>query len=510
MLISVAKLFSRPVSETGRPYLVKKAISLKDFRFLFFFLHFFVAGLLEPANAGNRVALVVGVAKYKFVPELANTINDANKMAESLKRLNFDVTLVTNPSRPEFETALMEYGNRINNAEASIFFYAGHALEVSGRNWLLPADAKLNSARDLRFQAIDVQGVLDQTQSSRASLLFLDACRNNPFSEILSRGTRGQPSRGLAPIDPATGIYVAFATAPGQVASDGTGANSPFTEALLKHIETPGLEIRQLMNRVRADVRTKTGDQIPWEQSALEGDFYFSPPKPSPTIGIRTSQDVAPRSPSIDNEGLFWDSIRNSVDPEDFAAYLKQFPTGIYSDLAKNRVRILQRRVGEPQSLASPPRAEAAPRDEAQRVETQKKADEAAEKAEADRKASEAAKAEAQRKAAEAAAAAKAEAERKMEAQRLEAQRKADEAAARPEAQRKAAEAKAAVALAEKKRREREALGQNKTSLPPAPQIQPNSPAGLQPTASTRPDWCPSRSTGAVYHDQAFPSPYCR
>jgi hypothetical protein len=386
----------------------------------------FGVAFMERARAANRVALIVGVAKYKFVPELANTINDANKMAESLKRLNFDVTIITNPSRSEFEVALMEYGNRVNNAEASLFYYAGHALEVAGRNWLLPADAKINSARDLRFQAIDVQAVLDQTQSSRASLLFLDACRNNPFNEILSRGSRGQPSRGLAAIDPATGIYVAFSTAPGQVASDGTGANSPFTEALLKHIETPGLEIRQLMSRVRGDVRSKTGDQVPWEQSALDGDFYFSPPKPSPPIGTRTSQDMAPRSPSIDNEGLFWDSIRNSVDPEDFAAYLKQFPTGIYSGLATNRLRALQSRVTEDKDKGIPVRTEDLRKAEAERLEAQRKAAEAAVKAEAERKAAEAARLEAQRKAAE--------------AERLEAQRKAAEAAVKAEAERKAFE----------------------------------------------------------------------
>ena len=223
---------------------------------------------------GRRVALVVGVSNYHSVSPLKNTLNDAQRMGAALERLGFEVTRVADPTRADFVRAIRDFGARAHEADASLFFYAGHALEVSGHNWLLPVDAKLESTLDLKLEALDVDTVLDRAQLARTAIMFLDACRNNPFADRLVAENRGAAARGLARIDPTSGVFVAFATAPGQVALDGNGADSPFTEALLRYIETPGLEIRQLMSRVRADVHQATKDQQPWEQSALEGDFF--------------------------------------------------------------------------------------------------------------------------------------------------------------------------------------------------------------------------------------------
>ncbi|MBK9081875.1 MAG: caspase family protein [Rhizobiales bacterium] len=324
----------------------------------------FAACSAASAATAKRVALVVGIAHYQAVSPLKNTTNDAERMAASLERLGFEVVKSLDPDRASFETALRNFGAKARNAEASVFFYAGHAIEVQGRNWLLPVDAKLETSRDLRFEALDVEAVLDQAQASRIALMFLDACRNNPFSEKLARGVRGEASRGLARIDPAAGVLVAFATAPGQVALDGTGDNSPFTEALLKHIETPGLEIRQLMARVRSDVRRATRDQVPWEQSALEGEFFFRDPVAAAQTAPAIAAPVQPAPPpALDPDALFWDSVRGSSSEAELSAYLERFPNGVYAALARSRLAQLkrEREAGETKLAAAPPAKPAEP-----------------------------------------------------------------------------------------------------------------------------------------------------
>ena len=252
------------------------------------------------AASSGRVALVVGVSAYQNAPPLPNTVNDARAVSQALSRLGFSVQTVTDPDRSTLEKAVRAFGDSARQAEAALFYYAGHAIEVGGRNWLLPVTTKLTSARDLRFEALDFETLLDQTDdASRVSLLFLDACRNNPFLDRLGSGGRDLPRNGLSPMQAAVGTLVAFSTAPGKVAEDGRGANSPFTTALLKHIETPGLEVRQLLSLVRREVRETTrGAQVPWENSALEGEFFFRPAQgPSPP-GIRSRPPDAASAPS--------------------------------------------------------------------------------------------------------------------------------------------------------------------------------------------------------------------
>jgi hypothetical protein len=280
---------------------------------------------------------------------LLNTLNDARDIAAALKRVGFDVEMVLDPSRTALEAAIRRYGDRSAGAEASVLHYSGHALEALGHNWLLPTTLNLNSERDLRFEAVDLDLVLEQTDAAKVSIIFLDACRDNPFLRRLLAARRNVASRGLARVETgAVGMLVAFSTAPGQFALDGAGKNSPFTAALLHHIETPGLEIRSLLGRVTKDVVDETkGEQRPWVNSSLEGDFYFLPPP------------MAPAAKSATNlEALFWDTIKASSNPADFKVYLTKFPDGVFAELAQNRLTMLEQGGRtRPQSAvtASPP-----------------------------------------------------------------------------------------------------------------------------------------------------------
>ena len=309
---------------------------------------------LWPGEAGaddRRVALVVGVSNYKHAPRLPNTHNDARGTADALRRLGFEVEQLLDPDRDALEAGVRKLRHRAQGAETSLFYYAGHALELGGRNWLLPVAADVQTDRDVRFEGLDLDSILEQMEgASRISLVFMDACRENPFRAKLA-ATRAMPTRGLARIAPSYGTFVAYATAPGTVALDGTGTNSPFTSALLKFIETPGLELRRLLSQIRGEVREQTqGKQIPWENSALEGDFFFRPP---PAAGAAAAAPPTPSPPPAsapppDREIVFWNSISASRDPADFRAYLAQFPQGIFAELARNRLAQIQTALAPP------------------------------------------------------------------------------------------------------------------------------------------------------------------
>lgn len=239
-------------------------------------------GLIRPADA-RRVALVIGNSAYEYATPLANPKNDANALAAALERLGFEVVKGVDLKRSEFERTVRDFARTVRGADAALLFYAGHGLQVNGRNYLAPIDAKLSDEVDLEFEALRLETVLSQMEREvKTNLVFLDACRDNPLARNLARsmGTRSASvGRGLARVDSGIGTLIAFATEPGNVALDGDGNNSPFTSALLKHIETPGLDIAQMMRRVRRDVMKLTAErQVPWNNSSLTGDFYFAGP----------------------------------------------------------------------------------------------------------------------------------------------------------------------------------------------------------------------------------------
>lgn len=242
-------------------------------------------GAAAPTSAiatPDRVALVIGNGTYQNAPELANPPNDAADMAATLRRIGFDVVEGENLGKRAMEDKIREFSHKIDHANLTLFFYAGHGLQVGGKNYLVPIDAELDRPGDLTFETIDVSLVLAQMEADkRVSLVFLDACRNNPLARSLARslGARSVAvGQGLASIQSAVGTMIAYATQPDNVALDGSGRNSPFTTALLKYIGTPGLEISAVMKHVRADVVASTSDrQVPWDHSSLIGDVVLVP-----------------------------------------------------------------------------------------------------------------------------------------------------------------------------------------------------------------------------------------
>jgi tetratricopeptide (TPR) repeat protein len=233
-----------------------------------------------PTDSRRRVALVIGNGKYQFAAPLVNPPNDAADIAQALRKLSFDVVEGRDLDRPGMDNAIRQFGRKLDGADIALFFYAGHGLQVNGKNYLVPVDAKLERSGDLALDAVDIGNVLAQMEAEkRVNLVFLDACRDNPLARSLARslGTRSSAvGQGLASIQSAIGTMIAYATQPDNVALDGEGRNRPFTAALLKHIVTPGLEIGTLMKRVRADVIAATREkQVPWDHSSLIGDVIL-------------------------------------------------------------------------------------------------------------------------------------------------------------------------------------------------------------------------------------------
>jgi uncharacterized caspase-like protein len=315
----------------------------RGLRTLFAAVALLLLALPAAAQPGSRVALVMGVGAYRAIPPLANPTNDARALAETLRRIGFETDLVLDPDRAAMEQAVRRLGQRAVGAEAALFFYAGHALEFGGRNWLMPVTTDIRNDRDLRFEALDLDSVLAQLESARVSIVLLDGCRDNPFRLRLASATRGiATAPGLSPVRAAVGTLIAFATAPGEVAEDGNGVHSPFSAALLRKIATPGLELRSMMAEVRREVRETTGGrQVPWEHSAMEGAFYFIPPAvavPAATT-VPQAQPPAAAPPRDDRaEILFWESVRAGNTAADYRAYLERFPAGTFAPLARARL----------------------------------------------------------------------------------------------------------------------------------------------------------------------------
>ena len=236
-----------------------------------------------PVHAQKRVALVVGNAAYTNAGALANPTNDANDMADALEAVGFIVIRALDVDKRGFDRKVRDFSAALEDADDAVFFYAGHGLQVAGQNYLIPVDAKLSSERDLDFEALPLNFVLRQMElqrEGRTNVVFLDACRDNPLGRNLARsmGTRSSAvGRGLAQVETGVGTFISFSTQPGNVALDGDGRNSPFASALVERIAKPGRSLAAMMVEVRNDVLARTGGkQVPWDHSALTGDFYFN------------------------------------------------------------------------------------------------------------------------------------------------------------------------------------------------------------------------------------------
>ncbi|MBV8169892.1 MAG: caspase family protein, partial [Alphaproteobacteria bacterium] len=289
-----------------------------------------------PAGSEKRIALVIGNSNYKGAP-LKNPVNDARAMAAALQGLGFEVIKRENAGQRDMNQAITEFANKLQTSNGvGLFYYAGHGMQVKGRNYLLPVDAEAKSEIGIRNETIDVDQILDglASASNPLNVVILDACRNNPFE----RSFRGN-SGGLAQVDAPKGALIAYATAPGKVAADGDGTNGLYTAELLRALNEPNLRIEEVFKHVRSRVAAATNDlQVPWEASSLVGDFYFR------IVADDTAIELA-----------FWQSIQNSTDPRDFQSYLEQFPRGRFAALARNRAGAAAVAAAPPPSPSVPP-----------------------------------------------------------------------------------------------------------------------------------------------------------
>jgi uncharacterized caspase-like protein len=285
---------------------------------------------VDAATGERRVALLVGNSRYTDAP-LKNPANDARAMSATLRERGFDVILRVDATKQQMESAIIEFGEKLTEGATGLFFFAGHGMQVQGRNYIIPTDAKLTSEQRIKLETIDIDAVLDQMQGARSkvNVVILDACRNNPF-ERRFRSASG----GLAQINAPEGTLIAYATAPGRVAADGEGDNGLYTNELLKALRTPGLKVEDVFKQVRINVaRASNGAQTPWEASSLVGDFYFIPPAPV----------AAAIAPSNAAELEFWNSIRTANSAAEYKAYLNQYPRGQFVTLAQTRIAALEK-----------------------------------------------------------------------------------------------------------------------------------------------------------------------
>jgi hypothetical protein len=294
----------------------------------------FLCGILcvvvstDAAWAERKVALVVGNTQYKN-PSLVllNPKNDAEDVAAVLRTLDFDVVLTVDASKRDFDIAMTQFARLSTGADAALFYYAGHALQYQGRNYLMPIDGELEDEVSLRYQMVmldDVRAAVERADGVK--IVILDACRNNPVVDNLRRKMAGasrsvEATRGLARIDKALGMVVAYSTAADDVAADGAGRNSPFTSALLRRLKEPGLEIGSMFRRIAADVNEKTnGRQRPETYVSLIGEYYLN-----------------------EKDKPVWDQIKDTSDAAAFRSFISQFPSSPRASDAQYRLQILER-----------------------------------------------------------------------------------------------------------------------------------------------------------------------
>ncbi len=302
------------------------------------------------ANEGRRIALVIGNGAYEHVPFLPNPTKDARAIANALEGLRFEVITALDLSLADMRGVIRDFAGSSRSAEIALVYYAGHAVQVNGRNYLLPVAADIQEPRDLTYETVPLDLITEELEAGgpKLSMLLLDACRDDPLSERFKAnagrlGRSIETESGLAQTQGAAGMLIAYSTAPDQVALDGEGSHSPFTQALLEWIDQPGIEVGRVFRRVRERVMELTdGAQVPWVEEAVLGEFYLN--------GESGGQTETVLSP----EGLFWQSVQNIEQPSERLAaiqrYLVVFPEGDFVEDARRLRRTLMANLS-PQAL---------------------------------------------------------------------------------------------------------------------------------------------------------------
>lgn len=324
-----------------------------------------LAVTLQQLPASNeRVALVIGNSAYQSSP-LKNPVNDSRAISAKLRKLGFEVIERENITQRQVGSVLHEFRTKLKPGAVALFFYAGHGLQVRGVNYLPTVDAEIANEEDVPMQSINLNQILDLLDDSktRMNLIFLDACRNNPYVRNFRSVTNG-----LSKVTAPSGTLISFATRPGSVAADGPGNNGLYTEKLLENMDKP-LPIEQVLKNVMAGVKAASnGIQEPWMEGSIDGDFYFvQPTKAAQSITgkennaqeavitqaveevlkkaaqLQGAQQQTAQSIAFSVESSYWDIAKNSSDKNASELYLEKYPHGYFAELARNRIALLQR-----------------------------------------------------------------------------------------------------------------------------------------------------------------------
>lgn len=311
--------------------------------------------------AADRVALVIGNGKYVHQPALPNPARDARLMAEVLRKAKFEVIEGIDLDYAGMRDLLNKFTEASYEADTALIYYAGHGMQVNGKNYLIPVDADLTSPARLKTRTVQTDELLSSLPPDPAvGIIILDACRDNPMARTLATSlpkSRSTTAPGLAPIDISTadvgsgGVLIAFATDPGAVSYDGIGGNSPYTASLVKHLAEPGVDIQSALTRVRGEVTAETnGRQRPWYNASLGREVFIGPAAAETALAPvqdpgsnSTSESAQPDPRGWEVEQRVWDQASKRDAVEYYEAYLKQFPNGVFADLARLNVKHLKK-----------------------------------------------------------------------------------------------------------------------------------------------------------------------
>ena len=302
------------------------------------------SGTTGTSGTTGRTALVIGNDRYRHNP-LNNATNDARSMAELLGRAGFAVDLRLNATQAQMKGAIQAFGQAMSDRSVGtgLFFYAGHAAQLDWRNYMLPVDGNVEAPGDIRNQCVDLKLLIDTLgrTKGKTGLIFLDACRDDPFGPRVRA-----PLKGIGPYDAPAGTLLAFGTAPGRVAVEVVGSrNGLYTEHLVRELAVKGVSLEAALKRVRTNVVDASGGaQVPWESTSLDSDVYLFP---APKLSAAELERQAVE------ELETWNRIKASLNPADWAGYLKRYPTGRFAEAAQVRHQELLAQVQERRAAAT-------------------------------------------------------------------------------------------------------------------------------------------------------------
>lgn len=288
---------------------------------------FYLSGYCQQKE--QRVALVIGNSAYKKMP-LKNPVNDAKDIANRLRSLGFTVVERSNLGIRQIGGALREFKSKLSPGSVAVVYYAGHGLQIKGENFLPAVDAEIAGEEDVQNQSLSIRQILDLLSDSKSklNLVFLDACRDNPFASAFRSS-----SRGLARDNIPTGTLISYATKPGSVAADGEGRNGLYTSALLTSMNKVDVPIESMLKTIVASVKNASnGNQEPWVEGNIDGEFCFGT-----CASLSIAQNSNPTNVS-EREDKYWDDVKNTGNKEAFEAYIEAFPSGRYIGLARANI----------------------------------------------------------------------------------------------------------------------------------------------------------------------------